>query len=221
MKNITSLFFVSTLFTPASVVWQPAPNALGSASWDTWSYSPTPDETGSGSQGAAQTTTGVLMTGSDLQTEVIDAYEFPGGLGTNPDTYYFHTGGGSWTGSVQLSEAVTHVRVSYSLLDFGGGAADPYPAAPAIAGATSLGSGQYTTDDGLILGTVFYEDFALAGPQTEIETTFGDVLFPGYPGSFRSVDGVQMEVFEAAPIPEPTSGALALIGLTLLGRRRR
>jgi len=221
MKTITSLLFATTIVTPAAVVWQPAPNALASASWDTWSYSPTPGATGSGSQGGAQTTSGTLITGSDLQTAVTDSYEFPGGLGTNPDTYYFHTGGGSWTGSLQLAEPVTHVRVSYSLLDFGGGAADPYSAAPAIDGAMSLGGGQYATDDGLLLGTVFFEDFALDGPQTEIETTFGDVIFPGYPGSFRSVDGVQVEVFESAPIPEPASGILALAGLVFLARRRR
>jgi len=220
MKTISQLLVMSTLSTQAAVVWQAAPNAVASASWDVWSYAPPVGQTGSGSQGPAQETGGSLITTSDLETSVIDAYEFPGGLGTNPDTYYFHTGGAEWTGSLSLSEGVSHVRVSYSLLGFGGAPPEDFPVTPNITGANSLGRGHYASDDGLILGTVFYQDFALAAPQTEIETTFGDIVFPGYPGSFRSVDGVRMEVFQAAPIPEPSAGVLALLGAAMLRRRR-
>lgn len=221
MKTISQILVLSTLSSPATVVWQPTPNALASASWDTWSYSAPSGVTGSGSQGAAQASDGSVITSSDLETNVIDAYEFPGGLGSNPDTYYFHTGGAVWTGSLSLSQEVSFVRVSYSLLGFGGTPPEDYPLTPNIPGATPLGGGQYPSDDGLILGSVFYQDLALAGPQTEIETTFGDVVFPGYPGSFRSVDGVQLEVFETAPIPEPSSSLLALLGVALIGHRRR
>jgi len=221
MKNSIKVILCSTLTCQASVIWQPAPNALASASWDEWSYAPQLGQTGAGRQGAAQETAGSLITASDLETTVIDSYEFPGGLGANPDTYYFHTGGGTWTGLLELSEAVTHVRVSYSLLDFGGSPADEYPLVPGIAGATLVGEGSYPTSDGLLLGTVFFKDLALAAPQSSFETTFGDLVFPGYPGSFRSVDGVQLEVFNAAPIPEPSGLFLVMMSAGMVWQRRK
>lgn len=220
--KITSLFLLlATMPSQAAVVWQPAPNVLASASWDNWSYAPPTGQIGTGSQGSAQEISGALITSSDLETAVMDSYEFPGGLGFNPDTYYFHTGGGSWRASLELAESVTYVRVSYSLLGFGGSPAEDFPVIPRIEGATSLGGGRYATDDGLILGNIYYHDFVLGSPQNVVETTFGDDIFPGFEGSFRSVDGVQLEVFRSAPIPEPSTGLLALIGIGMVWLRRR
>jgi hypothetical protein len=221
MKQAFQVFLLSSISSQAAVVWQPAPNAVSSAAWDVWTYAPPLTQIGSGSQGPAQQTTGPFVVTSDVVTNVINSYEFPGGLGTNPDTYYFHTGGATWTGSVDLSGDVTHVRVSYSLLGFGGAPAEDFPMTPMIPGSMALGSGQYSSDDGTILGTVFYHDFALSGPQNLIETTFGDVVFPGFPGSFRSVDGIQIEVFDATPIPEPSANLFLLAGVLYSIRRRR
>lgn len=226
MKLVIPILLFSALSSQATVIWQPAPNAVSSASWDVWSFAPPIDPVNgsglaSGSQGAAQQTTGSLVTSSDVVTNVIDSYGFPGGLGSNPDTYYFHTGGATWDASVGLSQNVSHVRVSYSLLGFGGSPASDYALTPIIPGATPLGGGTYSTDDGLILGTVFYQDFELAAPQSSVQTTFGDIVFPGFPGSFRSVDGVQVEVFNATPIPEPSSSLFLLAsGLFFLRRRK-
>lgn len=169
----------------------------------------------------AQSTTGELITSSSLVTNVIDAYEFPGGLGSNPDTYYFHTGGATWTGLLQLSGSVSHVRVSYSLLGFGGAPPDSYPEGPSIVGATVINTDFYGTSHDGIEGTVFVTDLELNTAATEFETSFGDVIFQGFPGSFRSVDGVQLEVFNAVPIPEPSSVGLVFMGALLNFKRRR
>ena len=221
MKHPIHLLILSMISSPGAVVWQPAPSALSSASWDTWTYAPPLTEIGSGSHGAAQDVTGPLVGTSDVITNVIDAYEFPGGLGSNPDTYYFHTGGATWTGTLGLSQEVTFVRVSYSLLGFGGSPAENFPMTPVIPGATSIGNGQYGSDDGLILGTVFFQDFELSGPQNSVEATFGDIVFPGFPGSFRSVDGIRIEVFDAVPLPEPSSGLFLVASGLFCWRRRR
>lgn len=62
---------------------------------------------------------------------------------------------------------------------------------------------------------------AFADTQSSVQTTFGDIVFPGFPGSFRSVDGVQVEVFNATPIPEPSSSLFLLAsGLFFLRRRK-
>ena len=203
----------------AATVWHDAPNALASASWDTFnSISATGSAGESGSHGSAQSTAGSIISGSDLATEIIDSYNPSiGGLGSNPSTYYFHDGGATWTTDLTLSSDVTYVRVSYSLLGFGGGGPDAYPLVPEIAGATLLNSSSYSGGS----NTVFFTDLQLTAGSSSLSANFGDVLFPGYPGSFRSVDGVQIEVFNSAPVPEPTSAALSLIGASILLRRRR
>lgn len=221
IKNTIPLLLVSPAISQAATTWQSSPNAVATASWDTWSFAPPVGETGSGSQGSAQASSGTLITSSDLTTEVIAAYEFPGGLGTNPDTYYFHTGAGTWTANLLLSEAASHVRVSYSLLGFGGAPPEAFFAEPFIAGASIIGSGFYSSSNEGIEGTVFFSNLELGSPATEIETTFGDRLFPGFPGSFRSVDGVKIEFFNGAPIPEPSSATFCLASFLLLRRRRR
>lgn len=221
MKNIIQLVILTSVSAQAATVWQPSPNALASASWDTWSYSAGSGETGTGSQGAAQSTSGELVTTSNLTTTIIDAYDFPGGLGSNPDTYYLHNGGATWTGSLQLAEAASYVRVSYSLLGGRGGAPNAYATGPSIDGATVVNTASYGTSNDGIEGIVFVTDLQLDVQSIEIEASFGDAIFPGFPGSFRSVDGVQLEVFSSAPVPEPNSTALALLGALVIFRRKR
>ena len=70
-------------------------------------------------------------------------------------------------------------------------------------------------------GVVFFTDLQLGASATKIEASFGDAIFPGFPGSFRSVDGVQICVFNSEPVPEPTSMALALLGASFVLRRKR
>lgn len=66
-----------------------------------------------------------------------------------------------------------------------------------------------------------FTDLQLGASATKIEASFGDAIFPGFPGSFRSVDGVQICVFNSEPVPEPTSIALALLGASFVLRRKR
>jgi hypothetical protein len=51
MKKIIQLAILTSVSAQAATVWQTAPNALASASWDTWEYATGPEQTGSGSQG--------------------------------------------------------------------------------------------------------------------------------------------------------------------------
>lgn len=222
MKPSILLFTFSTLISQGAVIWAPAPNAMASAAWDEWLYAAASGTLGSGSQGPAQSVTGSLLGSSEFTTTVTAAYTFPGGLGTNPDTYYLHTGGAQWTGTASLLGSVSHIRVSYSLLGFGGAAAEDFGPGAMIAGATQIGGGSYASNDGLIEGRVFFRDFELAMPASRIEVTFGDAVDVNFMGSFRSVDGIQLEFFNAVPIPEPSSLLLsAMASLALLGRRRR
>ncbi len=222
MKNKTPQALLSLLTLTAAqgaTVWKDASNALASASWDTFA---TPNTTGAVaplfSQGTAQASTGTLITASDLGTTIIDNYNPSiGGLGSNPSTYYFHDGGATWTTDITLSSEVTYVRVSYSLLGFGGGGPEAYPSAPEISGATLLNSSSYSGGT----NTVFFADLQLAAGSSSITADFGDALFPQFPGSFRSVDGVQIELFDSAPIPEPSAVLLSLAGAITLLRRRR
>ena len=156
-----------------------------------------------------------------MTRNVTDAYSFIGGLGSNPDTYYFHDGGANWTGSLELAEAASYVRVSYSLLGGRGGPPSPYSVGPSVEGATVINAGSYGTSKDGIEGVVFFTDLQLGASATKIEASFGDAIFPGFPGSFKSVDGVQICVFNSEPVPEPTSTALALLGALFVLRRKR
>ena len=202
-----------------ATVWKDASNALASASWDTFTaVNATGEIAPTSSHGVAQASSGLLITSSDLGTAIIDSYNPSiGGLGSNPSTYYLHDGGATWSADLTLSSTVTFVRVSYSLLGFGGDGPSAFAAGPEITGATELNSGSYSGES----NTVFFTDLQLAAGSSSINADFGDVLFPGFPGSFRSVDGVQVEVFNAAPVPEPSVALLGLIGALNLLRRKR
>ena len=216
--NMTTKILALTLTQSfGATIWQPASNSLASASWDTFIFASSTSGD-SGSQGAAQITTGTLVTGSELSTEITQAYDSPpGGFLGNPDTYYFHNGAANWTASVDLLSGISYVRVSYALLGFGGGAPDAYPNIPEVTGSTLINNGTYNT----ATNTVFFYDLQLDSAATSIETNFGDALFPSFPGSFRSFDSFQMEFFDSAPVPEPSSALLiALAGIPLLRRRR-
>ena len=221
MKKIIQLAILTSVSAQAATVWQTAPNALASASWDTWEYATGPEQTGSGSQGSAQSTSGAIITSSDLTTNVTDAYSFIGGLGSNPDTFYFHDGGATWNGSLELAEEASYVRVSYSLLGGRGGPPSAYSVGPSVEGATVINAGSYGTSKDGIEGVVFFTDLQLGASATKIDASFGDAIFPGFPGSFRSVDGVQICVFNSEPVPEPTSMALALLSASFVLRGKR
>jgi len=203
--------------THAATVWQPASNNLSSAAWDIFSFS-SPNAGDSGSHGAAQSSTGSLITTSDLSTEITDSYDTPpGGFLGNPDTYYVHNGGFLWTAALTTSTPVSHVRVSYALFAGGMGGPSAFGNTPEITGATLINSGSYTSGN----NTVFFTDLELATPGTSISSSFGDQLFPMFPGSFRSIDSVQVEVFDSAPVPEPSSFLLLCLGAFPLLRRKR
>ncbi|MCH1499279.1 MAG: PEP-CTERM sorting domain-containing protein [Akkermansiaceae bacterium] len=84
-----------------------------------------------------------------------------------------------------------------------------------------INAGSYGTSKDGIEGVVFFTDLQLGASATKIEASFGDTIFPGFPGSFKSVDGVQICVFNSEPVPEPTSTALALLGALFVLRRKR
>lgn len=216
MKNTISILALSILPSVGATVWQPAQNALASASWDIFTFeSATVGD--SGSHGSAQAETGSLITTSDLSSETIAAYDQPpGGFLGNPDTYYFHNGGATWTATAGLEAGVSYVRVSYSLLGFDGGAAEAYANGPDIVDATLINSGTYATEN----SQVFFSDFAVTGSPSTVTTAFGDTPIGQ---SFRSIDAVQLEVFNTVPVPvpEPSSALLSgLASLALLRRRR-
>jgi len=217
MKTTLTILFISFSSAHGATIWQAADNTLASAAWDSFSYSSaTAGERGS--QGSAQNLIGTLISSSDLSTEILQSYDTPpGGLLGNPDTYYFHNGGAQWTVDTTLSSNISHVRVSYSLLGFGGGAPSAFGQAPEISGATVINSGSYTTAS----NTVFFTDLELATSTNQVSAQFGDVVFPMFPGSFRSIDGVQIELFDAVPIPEPSTFLLFALGFSALLRRKR
>ena len=217
MKKTISILVLTSAHSFGATVWSPALNSQASAAWDTFAFaSATAGD--SGSQGAAQTISGALISGSELATEITQSYDSPpGGFLGNPDTYYLHNGAANWTASLSLLSPVTHVRVSYSLLGFGGGAPDAYGQTPVIDDAVLINSGRYDT----ATNTVYFYDLALDIPSSAFATNFGDTLFPGFPGSFRSIDGVQLEVFDSVPIPEPSSMLFTSLALIPLLRRQR
>lgn len=194
------------------------------ASWDVWTQQSAVVVSGL-DQGATQSIFGSLgVTGSSVSTDILQAYDNESftGLGFNSSTYYVHNGAFQWNGLLSISEAVTFARVSYALVGGGpGGALVGFENAPSIAGASLLASGSYDTTE----STVFYYDFALSSASASLQSSFGDVVTPGfYPGSFRSLDAIQIEGLDVAPtvIPEPSSLLLSfLAGLTALARRRR
>ena len=227
-KILSTTLFLSSVPLFGSTIWQAADNALASAAWDNFSAparDPMSGVVASGatiSQGSAQTTSGSLITSSELSTEIIDAYNgFIGGIGSSDDTYYIHDGGFQWTADVTLSGAANYVRVSYALFAGGMGAPSAFRNSPSISGASEVNSGTYSTAN----GTVFFTDLALTGSPSQLSAQFGDAVFPMFPGSFRSVDSVQIEVFDSLPspvlIPEPSSLLLSGLAFLTLFRRRR
>ncbi|MEM9080004.1 MAG: hypothetical protein AAGC74_04860 [Verrucomicrobiota bacterium] len=250
MKKTTNTLFLGLVAlavnASAATSFIADPNSLVGAEWDFWLTEPAattstyddpfddPDQGATVTavepsfgynQGPAQTTFGTIsVTDSLVTSDVLDHYNFPGGFLFNPDSYYIHNGAFQWNTSITLAATVDYVRVSYALLGFGGTPASAFDNAPSIAGATLLDSGSY--DD--ITSTVFYYDFQLASSSTEIDTTFGDLIStpfaPGFfPGSFKSIDAIQVEGLNVAPtaIPEPSAALLGLLGTLGLLRRRR
>lgn len=198
--------FAATTFVP--VPGFDADARGGSAEWDLFT-SP------SGSQGAAPVSAGLnTPTSTDLNINVLVDIPSPGGLLAGGDSYYSHSGAYSFEAIAAFSVGVDFARVSYALVG-SQGAPDPFPVAPDIVAATSLSSGSYT--DGT--NTIFYTDFELGSTSTDITATFGDVPAPF--SSFRSINGVRIEGLSAAPIPEPGSAALILLGIVFISRRWR
>ena len=153
-------------------------------------------------------------TSTDLNINVLVDIPSPGGLLAGGDSYYSHSGAYSFDVLATFSVGVDFARVSYALVG-SQGAPDSFPIAPDIVDATSLGSGTY--NDGT--NTIFYSDFDLGSTSTNITATFGDTPAPF--SSFRSINGVRIEGLSVAPIPEPSSALLILIGFGVVMRRRR
>lgn len=180
----------------------------GAAEWDLFTAP-------SGSQGAAPVSAGLnTPTSTDLNINVLVAIPSPGGIVGGGDSYYSHSGAYGFEVTAAFSVGVDFARVSYALVG-SQGAPDPFPVAPDIAAATSLSSGTYS--DGT--NTIFYTDFDLGATKTDLTATFGDTPAPF--SSFRSINGVRIEGLSAAPIPEPSSATLLLLGLGFVMRRRR
>ena len=216
MKKPIILLSLSTVSAIAATVWSPAPNAVASASWDTFTFASSAPATGS--QGGPQATTGgIVDTGSSvLNTTVFGNLAPPAGLLSGGDRYYLHNGGATWQPDFVLTAPVSFVRVSYSLAEAG----EAYAIPPAISGATPIGSNSYPAPDG---GgqNIFYHDFELSGPSSSISVNaFGDTS-PGF--SFRSFDALLVEGFESTPVqvPEPSSSLLGLLGVAMVFRRKR
>ena len=216
MKKPIILLSLVTAAAPAATVWSPAPNAVASASWDTFTFSsPAP---ATGSQGAPQVTTGgIVDTGSSvLNTTVFGNLAPPAGLYGGGDRYYIHSGGATWQPDLGLTGTVSFVRVSYSLV----GAGEAYAIPPVIPGATPIGSSSYPAPDN---GgqNIFYHDFELPGPSSSISVNdFGDAP-QGF--SFRSFDALLIEGFNSTPVPvpEPSAALLGLFGAVMIFRRKR
>lgn len=181
----------------------------GAAEWDIFTAA-------SGSQGASPITSGLnVSTSSEMTIDVLAAIASPGGLIAGGDTYYSHSGAYAFSIDVAFAQGVDFARVSYALVG-AQGAPEPFPVAPEIVDATSLGSGSYNDANN---NTIFYTDFELASSQTEITATFGDTPAPFM--SFRSINGVRVEGLSANPIPEPSSALLAMLGIAAVGLNRR
>ena len=181
----------------------------GAAEWDIFTAS-------EGSQGTAPFTAGLnAPTSSGVSINVLAPITSPGGLIAGGDSYYSHSGAYGFSVNVEFAENVDFARISYALVG-SQGAPDPFPISPDIAAATSLGSGSYSDANN---NTVFYTDFELDSPETIITATFGDTPAPF--SSFRSINGIRAEGLSAAPIPEPSSTLLLMLGLTTCIRRRR
>jgi len=209
MKNPVILLSLVTAVAPPATVWSPAPNAVASASWDTFTFSsPAP---ASGSQGSPQATTGgIVDAGSSvLNTTVFGNLAPRAGLYSGGDRYYLHNGGATWQPDFALTATVSFVRVSYSLAQAGGA----YGIPSVIPGATPIGVNSYPAPDG---GgqNIFYHDFELPGPSSSISVdAFGDDP-PGF--SFRSFDALLVEGFNGTPVPEPSSFLLGLLGVAMV-----
>jgi hypothetical protein len=220
LKTLSILSIACALPATGATTFSNDPGTAGGAKWDTWSQESATVTTGL-NQGSAQTTFGsTTISDSSVTTDITQDYNsFIGGLTGGGDRYYFHDGAATWNASLIFTSAVDFVRVSYSLLGGEMGAPTPYGLTPVITNGTVLDSGSYASGDTLI----FYTDFALDSPSTEIETSFGDNVFPMFPCSFRSVDAIQVEGLNSAPtaVPEPSAGILALLAGSFLLRRKR
>ena len=181
----------------------------GAAEWDIFTA---PD----GSQGAAPVTAGLnVPTSSNVNISILANIASPGGLIAGGDSYYSHSGAYAFSVDIAFSSVVEFARISYALVG-SQGAPDPFPVPPEIVDATSLGSGSYSDTNN---NTIFYTDFELGASQTNVTATFGDTPAPF--SSFRSINGIRVEGLTAAPIPEPSSTVLALLGLTALVFNRK
>jgi len=214
----TILLALATASASAATVWLPSPNALASASWDSWSIPGSPEGliAGTHSQGNPQATTGSLVNvgASGLDATLGGSLTPPAGVYGGGDRVYSHAGSTQWAPSVQLTGPVSFVRVSYSLFQDGAAFAIP----PVIPGATPIGSNSYSDAGG---NSVYYHDFQLPGPSASISTlSFGD---PNGVPSFRSFDSLLVEVFNSnpAPVPEPSSALLGVLGAAMAFRRKR
>jgi len=229
-KYIVNALVTTTLFNAnsqlqATTTFLTDANSAAVAQWDIWTVEVSTLNTPT-SQGAANFTSGSIDT-SDVETTILDAYTPPGGFLGNPDTFYIHNGGYSWSTEINLTSNIDFVRISYALLGFGGsspsGFEDPITLST---GETATSSGSYTSTEG---GTVYYSDFTLNTASSSIEASFGDDInsfaFTAAGGSFRSIDSIQFEGFTTAPdiipVPEPSTSALVLLSSLALLRRKR
>ncbi|MEM7386291.1 MAG: hypothetical protein AAF514_15220 [Verrucomicrobiota bacterium] len=181
----------------------------GAAEWDVFSDA-------SGVQSGGTVSGNNAPTSNSLTIDVVAPITPPGGLLGGGDSYYAHSGAYQFEVQSAFSTGVDFARISYALVGTQG-APDPFPIAPSISGATLIRNGFYGDSNN---NTIFFSDFDLGNPQTDISARFGDVPQPF--SSFRSINGVRIEGLSTRPIPEPSVlllGAIAA-GLGTLRRRR-
>jgi len=222
---ITGSLFVVASQVNAATSFIDAANAVDKVFWETWTSGPTsPGTTASGTvfnQGAGIGSANVTTSFAD--TTITDDFSNPpGGLLSAGDRFYIHNGAFSWNSSITTTTNFTHARVTYKLLNFGLASPSDFNSTASILGATEIDNNTYTDAD----GTYFYRDFELSSATNTITATFGDnaPFFPGFPGTFKSIDGIQIETFNDTPsvVPEPSSLALLALGsISFLMRRKR
>ena len=239
-KSLLSITAAGALFFSAQinagVSFVNAGDAIATAEWESWSapgypgFGPFPFTVNSGEtvdQGSGSTTSnGASFTSSSVITSIIDDYTSPpGGTLNGGDSFYIHNGAYTWDVSGELDTAATHFRISYALVGSPqDGSTTDFGLTPntSVSGATVSDSGSYAR----ATGDVYYTTFTIAGGSSEFSVNFGDVVTPGFfPGSFKSVDAIQLEAFNGSPlaVPEPQSFALigGLVAIFSLAVRRR
>lgn len=237
LLSITAVgaFFFSTQIN-AGVGFVTRGDAIATAEWESWTapgypgFGPFPFTVNSGEtvdQGSGSTTSnGASFTSSTAITSIIDNYTSPpGGTLNGGDSFYIHDGAYTWDVSGELDTAATHFRISYGLVGSPqDGSTTDFGLAPntSVSGAVVSGSGSYSR----ATGDVYYTTFSIAGGSSTFSVNFGDVVTPGFfPGSFKSVDAIQLEAFNGSPlaVPEPQSFALigGLVAIFYLAARRR